>query len=129
MTHYANFTNGEIVGDIVEELPTIWKTPDGKTITGFNKLLKSGLNELNKYDWYIVDEDSLNPSYDPNFESVVFSSWRLENNILKRDYVKVEHEFSKALTLNFKILEENRMKHISSGVEYSYMNMNLKILT
>ena len=126
---------GYFVNDILLEgpkpLPTIFVNQNGDTITGFNLMFKdiNSLNNINDYNWYEVDNSCLNISYNSIFEDVVYSSWRLEDNILKRDYTFLYNSFEIALTKCFKILDTNREKYEVSGFVYNYYGTNVRILT
>jgi hypothetical protein len=104
---YGNFVNGEIIVGPCE-IPSTWTTPDNETITRLDLLLINDPERLKSYNWYLVDNESIDVYFNPDYESIVYSAWFLENDIIKRNHVFVPLSWTTALTIAFNKLYKNR---------------------
>lgn len=123
---YINFENGKVIAGPTD-LPEVFQLPTGETITGFNLLENNDPQKLIDLHWYLVNDPVV--EFDSDYEAVVYSSWFIEENTCKRNYVKLFRDFSYALTIAFNKLDVNRELYETGGFEYDYYGIGVKILT
>ena len=82
---------------------------------------------LPELGWYLVDDPPV--EFDPDYQTVIYSAWFIENNIAKRNHVVLYLDWATALTIAYKKLDENRTAYEVGGFKYNYFGIPVIIMT
>lgn len=114
MPKYA-YVEGTKVAKVYDSLPTSWNN-----ISNFN-LLESNTNQLNKYNWYVVQENI--PEYDSKKFKLSQPNYELSGNVVIANYslISIQPDSPAELQRRFMILVRSKRDQLLKETDWTMM--------
>jgi hypothetical protein len=115
MPKYA-YVNGTTVVKVYDSLPTSWNN-----ISNFN-LLENNIYELNKYDWYVVQENV--PEYDNKKFKLSDPTYEVLGNTVTANYslITIQPDSPAELQRRFMILVRSKRDQLLRETDWTMMS-------